>query len=211
MTEALAFDALVQALHPQVAALPDDRTGKHTQDTITDAALGALAVFLTPSPAWLASQRTMPPANGRRNTESRFGMAAVPCDQPIRRLLDPVVPAQVWPGFEEVYAALEGAGHVSALRSCAGPLLIAWAGTEDVSAPELHGAHCSQRPHAKGRVPYGPQASTPVLVAPGHPEVIPLAPACITPHAGHATQECDQVAAKRWMARQAGRSPQVTI
>jgi hypothetical protein len=54
MTEALAFDDLVQALHQQWASLPDDRTGKHTQYAITDAALGAFAVFCTPSPSFVA-------------------------------------------------------------------------------------------------------------------------------------------------------------
>jgi hypothetical protein len=43
------------------------------------------------------------------------------------------------------------------------------------------------------------------MVAPGKPAVIPLEPECITPHDGHAKQECEQVAAKRWIARQAGR------
>lgn len=45
MTEALAFDHLVQALHEQLASLPDDRKGKNTQYAIKDAALGAFAVW----------------------------------------------------------------------------------------------------------------------------------------------------------------------
>ncbi len=130
MTEALAFDALVQALHQQLAMLPDYWTGKNTQYTIKDAALGAFAVFFTQSPSFLASQRTMQQAKGRSHAESLFGMAAMPCDNQIRRLLDPVAPAQLFPVFEEVYAALEGAGHVSAFRSFAGQLLIALDGTE---------------------------------------------------------------------------------
>jgi len=54
MTAAWAVDGLVQGLPHQVAALPDDRTGKHTQYAITEAALGACAVFCTPAPAFLA-------------------------------------------------------------------------------------------------------------------------------------------------------------
>jgi hypothetical protein len=211
MTEALAFDELVQALHHQLAALPDSRTGKNTQYTIKDAALGAFAVFFTQSPSFLASQRMMQQAKGRSNAESLFGMAAMPCDNQIRRLLDPVAPAQLFPVFEEVYAALEGAGHVSAFRSFAGQLLIALDGTEYFSSPEIHCAHCSQRTHANGRVTYFHQAITPVIVAPGKHEVITLEPEFITPQDGHAKQDCEQVAAKRWIERQAGRYPQVTI
>ena len=70
MTEALAFDDLVQALHHQLAALPDYRKGKNTQYAIKDAALGAFAVFFTQSPSFLAYQRTMQQAKGRSNAET---------------------------------------------------------------------------------------------------------------------------------------------
>ena len=125
MTATLAVDHLVTRLHQQLAALPDDRKGKNTQYAIKDAALGAFAVFFTQSPSVLAYQRTMQQAKGRSNAESLFGMAAMPCDIQIRRLLDPVAPAQLFPVFEEVYAALEGARHVSAFRSFVGQLLMA--------------------------------------------------------------------------------------
>ena len=103
--------------------------------------------------------------------------------------------------------ALERAGHVSACRTCAGQRLMALEGTEYVSSPEIHGARGSQRTHAHGRVTSVPQAITPVMVAPGQHAVIPLEPACITPPEGQAQQECAQVAAKRGLERQAGRSP----
>ena len=66
-------------------------------------------------------------------------------------------------------------------------------------------------PIANGQVTYFHQAITPVIVAPGKHEVIPLEPEFITPQDGHAKQDCEQVAAKRWIERQAGRYQQVTI
>ena len=150
-------------------------------------------------------------ATGRSNAESLFGMAAVPWDNQSRRLLDPVAPAQLFPVFAEAYAALERAGQVSALRAFAGQLLIALDGTEYFSSQEIHGAHCAQRTHANGRVTDVHQAIPPVLGAPGKHDVIPLEPEFITPQDGHAKQDGEQVAAKRWIARQAGRYPQVTI
>jgi hypothetical protein len=113
--------------------------------------------------------------------------------------------------FAGVYAALERAGHVSAFRAVAGQLLMALDGTEYVSSQQMHGAQCSQRTHANGRVTYVHHALPPVMVAPGPHDVIPLEPKCITPQDGHAKQECEQVAAKRWIARQAGRYQQVTL
>ena len=76
--EGLAFNHLVQALHQQLASLPDYRQGKNTRYTIKDAALGAFAVFFTQSPSFLAYQRTMQQAKGRSNAESLFGMGELP-------------------------------------------------------------------------------------------------------------------------------------
>jgi hypothetical protein len=152
MMEALAFDHLVHALHQQLSSLPDDRKGKNTRYAIKDAALGAFAVFFTQSPSLLASQRTMPHAKGRSNAERLFRMGAIPCDHQIRTWLDPVAPAQLLPVCAEVYAALEGAGHLLSWRVFADQLLIALDGTEYFAAQEIHCARCSQRTHPNGQV-----------------------------------------------------------
>jgi hypothetical protein len=211
MTATLAFDHLVKRLHQQLAALPDDRTGKNTQDASKDAALGAFAVFCTQSPSLLAYQRTMQQAKGRSNAESLFGMGAIPCDHQIRTWLDPVAPAELFPVFAGVYDALDGAGQVSHGRVFADQRLLALDGTDYVASQEIHGARGSQRTHANGQVTSVHQAMTPVIVAPGRHEVIPLAPEFITPQDGHAKPDGEQVAAKRWIERQAGRYLQATL
>lgn len=209
--EGLAFDHLVQALHQQLASLPDYRKGKNTRYAIKDAALGACAVFFTQSPSCLAYQRTRQQAKGQSNAESLFGLGDIPCDNQIRTLLDPVAPAQLFPVCAGVYAALEEAGQLSSWRGFADQLLIALDGTEYLASKELHCARCSQRTQANGPVTYLHQAITPVIVAPDRQEVISLEPEFITPQDGHAKQDGEQVAAKRWIERQAGRYPQVTL
>ena len=179
--------------------------GKNTRYAINDAALGAFAVFFTQSPSFLAYQRTMQHAKGRSNAESLLRMGAIPCDNQIRTWLDPVAPAQLFPVFAEVYAALDGAGHLASWRGFADQLLIALDGTEYFASQEIHCGRCSQRTHANGQVTYVHQAITPVMVAPGKHTVITLEPEFITPQDGHAKQDCEQVAAKRWIERQAGR------
>ena len=209
--EAWAFDHLVYALHQQLASLPDYRKGKNTRYAIKDAALGAFAVFFTQSPSFLAYQRTMQQAKGRSNAESLFGILTIPGANQIRTVLDPVAPAELFPVFAGVYDALEEAGHLSSWRGFADQLLIALDGTEYFASKEIHCARCSERTHANGQVTYVHQAITPVIVAPGRHEVIPLEPEFITPQDGHAKQDCEQVAAKRWIERQAGRYRSVTI
>ena len=134
-----------------------------------------------------------------------------PCDNQTRTWLDPVAPDQRGPVFAAVDDALEGAGYLSSWRVFRDQVLIALDGTAYLTSQEMHGERCSQRTHRHGRVTYLHQAITPVSVAPGRREVIPLAPECITPQDGHAKQDCAQVAAKRWIERHVDRSQQVTI
>jgi len=176
-----------------------------------DAALGAFAVFFTQSPSFLAYQRTMQQAKGRSNAATLFGLEHIPCDNQLRTLLDPVDPAQLFPLFDVIYDALDRAGHVAGFRTFAGQLLIALDGTEYFSSQEIHCARCSQRTHRPGHVTYVHQVITPVIVAPGNPAVIALPPALITPQDGHEKQDCEQVAAKRWLESHAGRYAHVTI
>jgi hypothetical protein len=74
----------------------------------------------------------------------------------------------------------------------------------------MHGDRCSQRTHRNGQVTAVHHVLTPVLVAPGNPAVMALQPECSTPPDGHAQPDWAQVAAQRWIARHAGRSPHVT-
>jgi hypothetical protein len=211
MLEVLAFDHLVKALHEQLALLPDYRKGKNTQYAIKDAALGAFAVFFTQSPSFLAYQRTMLQTKGRSNAQSLFGMVDNPCDNQIRTLLDPVAPDQLCPVFAVVYDAMEEAGYLSSWRVFRDQVLIALDGTEYFTSQEIHCERCSQRTHRNGRVTYFHQAITPVIVAPGRREVITLAPEFITPQDGHEKQDCEQVAAKRWIEHHVDRYQPVTI
>lgn len=180
-------------------------------DAIKAAALGAFAVFCTPSPSFVAYQRAMKPVKGRSYADRLFGIGDRPCAHQIRTWLDPVAPAQLFPVFAGVYDALESAGHSSSWRVFTDQLLLALNGTAYVASHEIHGDRCSQRTHRHGAVTYVHQVIPPVMVAPGKHAVIPLEPEFITPPDGHEQQDGAQVAAKRWMAGHANHSQQVTI
>ena len=150
--EPVAFEHLGPALHQPRASLPEDRTGKNTRYALKDTALGAFAVVFTQSPSFGAYQRTLQQAKGRRNAESLLRRGASPCETQIRTWLDPVAPAQLFPVFAGVYAALEGAGHGAAGRGFVAQRLIALAGTDSCASPERPCARCSQRPHPHGQV-----------------------------------------------------------
>jgi hypothetical protein len=105
MTEPLSFGALRAILADVFRQLPDQRTGANTQYTVSDAALGAFAVFFMQCPSFLAYQRDMQRRKGCNNAQSLFGVAQIPSDPQIRNLLDPIVPTHL---REPFWGILEG-------------------------------------------------------------------------------------------------------
>ena len=69
----------------------------------------------------------------------------------------------------------------------------------------IHCPNCSCQRHADGRVTHFHSAITPVIVSPGHAQVVPLRPEFIVPQDGHEKQDCEIAAAKRWLAAHATR------
>ena len=203
MSETLAFDDLIEEFHRVLDGLPDYRTGQNTTYSIKDAALAAFSVFFTQAPSFLAHQRTMKRAKGRSNAESIFGIEKVPCDNQIRQLLDPIAPSYLFPMFELTFNTLETTGQLNAFRIFDNNLLFAFDGTQYFSSKEIHCQNCSHKTASNGVTTYFHSVITPVIVAPGNSRVIALEPEFITPQDGHEKQDCEQVAAKRWINKHA--------
>ena len=195
------FSRLVEYLRSVVERFPDARTGGETVYTMADAALGAFAVFFTQSPSFLNFQRTLQVAKGCNNALSLFGITQIPSDNQIRNLLDPVPPSALSPVFAAVVDALHAGGQLAAYRSINDDLLVAMDGTQYFSSANIHCSQCTVTKHKNGTVTYSHSVLTPVIVAPGNARVIPLEPEFITPQDGHEKQDCENAAAKRWLAQ----------
>ena len=196
---------LVEYLRTVVERFPDTRTGSETTYTMADAALGAFSVFFTQSPSFLEYQRNLQVTKGCNNAVSLFGLTQVPSDNQIRNLLDPVPPSAVLPVFAAVVDALQNGGQLEAYRSLNGDLLVAMDGTQYFSSEKIHCPRCSTKHHRNGTITYSHSVVTPVIVAPGNPRVLPLEPEFIVPQDGHKKQDCENAAAKRWLAQQGAR------
>ena len=92
-------------------------------------------------------------------------------------------------------------GHLETYRSYHGDLLVALDGTQTFSSNTIHCQDCSTKQHQNGTTTYSHTAITPVIVAPGNSRVISLEPEFITPQDGHDKQDCENAAAKRWLAQ----------
>lgn len=199
----LDFDNMVTKFHHRLEHLPDQRTGKNISYSIKDAALGAFSVFFSQSPSFLAHQRAMEKSKGRSNAVSLFQLEKIPCDNQIRALLDPITPRHLYPLFDEILLALEQAGQLEQFRVLNEQLLVSMDGTGYFSSKAIQCTNCQHRTTAKGETTYYHTAITPVIVAPGCSQVISLVPEYIVPQDGHDKQDCERMAAKRWVKQQA--------
>jgi hypothetical protein len=205
MKKEFSFRLLTESLRGAIESFPDKRTGKNLTYSMEDAALGAFSVFFTQCPSFLAHQKSMDDAKGKSNAQTIFGMERIPTDNHIRDLLDPVAPATVYPVFDVAHQILTESGHIESFRVLNGGLLIALDATWYFASKKIHCDNCSSIKHKDGSITYYHSALTPVIVAPGRSEVIPLAPEFILPQDGHDKQDCESAAAKRWIQSRGGK------
>lgn len=197
---------LVEAVRASFRALPDARKGGNNQRyTMEDAGLGAFSVFFTQSPSFLDFQVRMQKERGCSNAATLFGVDRIPSAQQIRNLLDPVDPVHLAPLLLEIVEGLYRTGALEGHRAFADGFLVALEGTQYFSSEAICCPNCSTRTRADGSVHYSHTAVTPVLLAPGQEAVLPLPPAFVAPQDGHAKQDCELAASRRWLAQWAPR------
>jgi hypothetical protein len=204
MARPLSFDHLQALLRQYTAGLPDVRKpSPNTRYTIQNAALGAFGIFFMQSPSFLEYQRLLNQCQGHDNAQTLFGVEPIPCDNQIRTLLDPIAPRYFAPVFFEVFAHLEQQRWLEPWRVLDQQLLVALDGTQYFSSQALHCRNCLTRQLSNGQTLSYHTAITPVIVCPGHAQVIALAPEYIMPQDGYAKQDCEQAAGKRWLTHHA--------
>lgn len=200
MYEALTLRRLLKHLEQVFDGFPDGRAGRpNAQYEVADAAKGAFAVFFTQQASFLAYQRAMKLTKGRSNAERLFEMQALPSDNQIRNLLDPVKPQYLQGMYRQVFQALDDAAVLTGYRSFGRQHLVVLDGTTYFASKKIHCPQCSQRVLSNGETQYLHSVVTPVLVQPGRSQVLALEPEFIVPQDGHEKQDCEIAAAKRWL------------
>jgi hypothetical protein len=201
------FEQMIERWRSVAAGLPDRRTGDNCVYPMADIALSAFGVFFTQYPSFLSFQQNMEKAYGRNNARSLFGVGSIPCDNHIRQTLDPVEASQLFGLFDDLHQAFQEAGLLAAMRAVKNTRLVALDATWYFSSQSenIHCKNCSCLQHGNGRTTHYHAAITPVIVSPGHSQVVPLRPEFIRPQDGRVKQDCEINAAKRWLAAHAGR------
>jgi hypothetical protein len=192
---------LLGLLRRCLEGLPDTRRGTNSSYRIADFGMAAFSAFFMQSPSFLDFQRRLENDHARSNCQTLFNIPQIPTDNRIRDMLDPAEPDLLYPVFAESVAILEGInGGLDKFRRLGTHVLIALDGTEYFTSKKIHCQNCSTRQRGKGEREYFHAMLGATMVAPGHDKVIPLEPEFIAPQDGAEKQDCENAAAKRWLA-----------
>jgi len=197
----LSYDSLLAELEGGIVQLEDPRQSSNaSRYSVRDTVLGAFGCFFMQSASFLAYQRHLDSRNGRNNAQSLFGLKQIPGVDQIRNVLDQIAASGLFGVFISLYQALQQQGYLRGFETLGGNLLVALDGTDYYSSLKIGCPCCSTKTSRSGQVTYSHKAILPVIVSPAQSAVISLPPAVITPQDGHAKQDCEQAAAKRWIA-----------
>jgi hypothetical protein len=166
-----------------------------------DIALSAFSIFFTQSPSFLAFQRSMEKANGKNNARTLFGISRIPSDNHIRDISDEVSPDHIFPVYDKILEKLENSKTLERFLYLKNSYMIGLDGTWYFSSSEIYCDNCNKIRHKNGTEEYYHSAITPVIVHPNCHDVIALRPEFVKPQDGHAKQDCEMVAAKRWLEK----------
>jgi len=216
------LETLIDGVRSACAAFPDGRRGEVTY-FMADIGLSAFSLFFMQSESFLSYQRGLEEGRKTSNCRSLFGgagqgprpatlggvasggMTAIPTDNHIRAMLDPVPPSHLQAAFDGVLETLRRRGGLAPFQRLGGRLLIALDGTEYFCSQKLGCPHCLTRKRSNGKTESYHSMLAATIVAPGHAMALPLMPEFIAPQDGTDKQDCERNAAKRWLATHGGR------
>jgi Transposase DDE domain len=189
----LHFDALIHRVRKRFETLPEQR--RQPSFPLADTLMAGLAVFSLKDPSLLAfCSRARD-----HNLGSVFGLKDIPSDTQMRAILDEVLPKQLRPACNDVFREMQRGKVLEDYVFLEGCYLVALDGVEYFCSQKVHCEHCMTRHHNNGTVSYYHQMLGAVIVHPDFPEVIPLTPEPIQRQDGHAKNDCERNAARRWL------------
>lgn len=192
---------LLSAAKGSLEGLEDGRKESNAwKYKISEAGMGALAVFVMQEPSFLSYQKRLARGTSSHNFHTLFGFPRIPSTPQIKNILDDSAPVGLEPLYHNGLRRLEKEEALKPFK-CLGGHLIALDGTQSHSSNKICCESCLSKVHANGSTTYYHMVLCATIVAPGIKEAIPLTPEFIVPQDGHDKQDCEPVALKRWLAK----------
>ncbi len=201
--QALSLQSIMTYFRKRWSTAPDGRKpSNNAKYTVADGILAAFAVFFMQSSSFLEHQRLLQNKKGRSNARSLFQVEEIPSDPQIRNLADPLSSTYFQEDFWFLLDKLKEDQLLLKFRNELNTYAIALDGVNFFSSEKIACAKCLKREDRSGVEHFYHSAITPVFVKPGQSQVLPLPPEFIVPQDGSEKQDCERVAAKRWLAQQ---------
>lgn len=201
----LSLQTLMSHFRKRWATAPDVRQpSNNLRYTVADGILAAFSVFFMQSSSFLAHQRLLQSKKGRSNARSLFQVEEIPSDPQIRNLVDPLSNAYFQEDFWYLLDELQAQQSLGPFRTELNTYAIALDGVSFFSSANISCPKCLKRKDRSGTEHFYHSAITPVFVKPGQSQVLPLPPEFIVPQDGSEKQDCERVAAKRWLTQHHG-------
>ena len=212
MRQKLSLQNLLGHFRQRWAKLPDLRKPNNNMKyAVADGVLAAFAVFFMQSSSFLAHQRLLQSKKGRSNARSLFQVDEIPSDPQIRNLVDTLFCEDFQEDFWFLLDELKEQQRLLQFRNELNTYSIALDGVNFFSSEKISCPKCLKREDRSGTEHFYHSAITPVFVKPGQAQVLPLPPEFIVPQDGSEKQDCERVAAKRWLARHQEHFPDDTV
>ena len=171
------LQTLLDGVRAACAGFPDKRRGDSVTYSMADIGLSAFSLFFMQSESFLSYQRALEEGRKMSNCRTLFGMTAIPTDNHIRAMLDPVDPSHLQPAFDGALGALRRHGGLAPFQRLGGRVLVALDGTEYFCSQKLGCPQCLTRQRGNGKTENYHAMLAGTLVAPGHAMALPLMPA----------------------------------
>lgn len=192
----LNADDLFGLIRTKFSKVADPRSDR-VKICIADALMSGFAIFSLKEPSLLAFDKRR---QNDPNLQRVYGIDQVPCDTRLREILDGVNPAQLRPAFKGVFAQLQRGKALEQMRFLDRYYLISGDGTGYYYSSKVGNDLClSKRQGGGPEVAYHQQFYGASLVHPDFREVIPFCPEPIVKQDGESKNDCERLAARRFM------------
>ncbi len=108
--KSLTLEAIVEHLRAQFRAIVDTRAQEQLSYTLPDTLMSGFALLFFQHPSLLQFQRAMEKKRQRCNSQTIFGVHAIPSDTQLREILDGVAPESLRKVLPQLWEKVRRAG-----------------------------------------------------------------------------------------------------
>jgi hypothetical protein len=188
------YDQIVEIVVQEAQKVPEHRKGS-VDYSLPSCLMAGFAMFALKDPSLLSFVENFP--TRKKNLEEVYKISAIPGDNGLRKILDPVLPVYFKGIFKGVLEHVDKQGVLENRRCLGKRLPIAMDGTGTYSSSNISCSDCLTKNHKNGVTEYHHQMLVASIVTPNISTVIPVFGEAITQQDGSKKNDCERNACKR--------------